>query len=116
MNSIYLMIDEKKTFCLVKVGYTQDIDQRVYSYTTHNPLAECFGYIKTQDRSGRKIEALLRKELKARGYRQVNAIIDNKTTEWFAIDYNDEFYTILIDKSLNAFRATKNHKLHHIEI
>ena len=116
MNSIYLMIDEKRTFCLVKVGYTKDIKDRVHQYTTHNPLVECFGYIKTQQRSGRNIEVLLHKELVARGYKKVNAIIDNKITEWFAVDYNDEFYNILTDKSLNAFKATKNHRIHHIEL
>ena len=110
------MIDEKRTSCLVKVGYTKDINERIDQYTTHNPFVECFGYIKTQNRSGRNIEALLHKELAARGYKKVSAIIDNKITEWFAIEYSDEFYDILKNKSLNAFKATKNHKLHHIEI
>ena len=110
------MIDEKRTFCLIKVGYTKDIKKRVYQYTTHNPFVKCFGYIKTQNRSGRNIEVLLHKELTARGYRQVKANMDSKTTEWFVVDYNDEFYNILTDKSLNAFKATKSHKIHYIKL
>lgn len=110
MNTIYLIKDEKKDFALFKVGFASALRTRLYAYTTHNPLAECISYVKTQEKSGRKVEKMFHDEIISRGYDFAIAKIDGKKTEWFKVDYNDPFYNELIAKGFNAFQCGKNRK------
>jgi hypothetical protein len=104
------MCDEKRNYCLFKVGFTTDLDGRLYAYTSHNPEARCISTVKTQLESGRNIEKLFHKEIQARGYEFVTAIIDGKQTEWFKVPYTDQFFGELSAKGLNAFRCGRNRK------
>lgn len=110
MNVIYLMIDEKKDFALFKVGFTSNLMQRFYSYTTHNPLANCISLVQTQNASKRKVEKLFHEEIKSMGFEFVNAKIDNKKTEWFRVEYNNPMYHKLKKQGLQAFKNGKNRK------
>ena len=110
MNAIYLMRDEKRNFCLYKVGYTQDLDKRVNAYTTHNPLVECISFVFTQKRSKREVEKMFHEEIKSMGYTFITAEIDGKMTEWFKVDYTDPLYEALNNKGLNAFKCGKGRK------
>jgi hypothetical protein len=104
------MIDEKRDFCLFKVGFASSLLARFYQYTTHNPLADCISSIQTMEKSKRAIEDRFHNEIIARGYNFVNAKIDHKRTEWFAISYDDPFYMELKTCGLNAFKCGKNRK------
>ena len=110
MNTLYLMKDEKRHFCLFKVGFTANLNQRLYAYTTANPYAECISTVHTQERSERSIEKTFHDEIIKRGYEIVIASIDNKKTEWFKVEYDDPFYMELTEKGLNAFKCGKNRK------
>lgn len=110
MNTVYLIKDEKRNYCLFKVGFTASLEQRIYAYTTANPEVECISTIHTQAKSNRNIEKTFHNEIIKRGYQFVNANIDNKSTEWFKVEYNDPFYMELIEKGLNAFKCGRNRK------
>ena len=106
-NYLYLMADEKRDYCLFKVGFTTDIKKRMHAYTTHNPEAKCISTVLTKVASGRKVETAFHKEIEKRGYRFVTATIDGKRTEWFSVPYTDTFYNELMSKGLNAFGCGK---------
>jgi hypothetical protein len=110
MNSLYLIKDEKRNYCLFKVGFATDLNTRLYAYTTHNPECQCISTVKTQLASGRNIEKLFHSEIEKRGYEFVTAIIDGKRTEWFKVPYSDPFFGELSAKGLNAFKCGKNRK------
>lgn len=109
-NKTYLMKDEKRDFCLFKVGFATDMKQRIYAYTTHNPMIECISYVNTLAKSEKKIEEQFHDEILKRGYTFINAQIDGKKTEWFKVYYDDPFYNELIEKGLCAFDCGKNRK------
>jgi hypothetical protein len=111
-NITYLMKDEKREFCLFKVGFASNLMSRVYQYTTHNPLNECISYVETMEKSKKKVEEIFHEEIIKRGYTFVNAKIDNKKTEWFKVSYDDPFYTELNEKGLCAFNCGKRRKDH----
>ena len=110
MNYLYLMKDEKRDYCLFKVGFASKLAVRLYAYTTHNPLVNCISTVKTVAKSKREVEHLFHDEVKARGYEFVRATIDGKKTEWFAVAYDDPFYGELNTKGLNAFKCGKRRK------
>lgn len=109
-NTVYLMIDEKRRYALIKIGFTSNLPQRLQAYTTHNPEAECISTIRTQERSGREVEHRYHEELKSKGYIQTIATIDGKRTEWHRIPYSDPFLQELYAKGLTAFKCGKNRK------
>ena len=110
MNYLYLMKDEKRNYCLFKVGFATNLNTRLYAYTTHNPEVQCISTVKTQLSSGRNIEKIFHKEIEKRGYEFVSAMIDNKKTEWFKVPYTDPFFGELSAKGLNAFECGKKRK------
>lgn len=110
MNSIYLMKDEKRNFALFKVGFTTNLDQRIYQYTTHNPLIECISYVNTQERSRRSVETTYHKEILKKGYAFIRATMDDKETEFFKVYYDDPFYKELCSKGLKAFECGRSRK------
>lgn len=112
MNNIYLMKDEKRDYCLFKVGFASDLRIRLYAYTTHNPMVNCISTVKTMEKSKRAVEHQFHEEVRHMGYEFVTATIDGKKTEWFAVGYNDPFYAELCTKGLNAFKCGKNRKNH----
>ena len=110
MNSLYLMVDEKRTHALVKPGFASNLEQRIYAYTTHNPEVRCISTIRTQAKSKRNVEKMFHSEIVAMGYEFITATIDGKKTEWFKISYDDPFFAELLEKGLNAFKCGKNRK------
>lgn len=62
--------------CLFKVGFTDDLSQRLYQYTDHNPLTTVLG---TRE-GGRKEEAAFHLVLKNEGYKA------RYLSEWFVGD------------------------------
>ena len=110
MNNIYLMKDEKRDYCLFKVGFASDLKVRLYAYTTHNPLVDCISTIQTMEKSKKTVEKKFHEEIKSMGYEFVTATIDRKKTEWFAVSYDDPFYGELSTKGLNAFKCGKVRK------
>ena len=95
MNEIYLMKDEKRNCVLFKAGFAKKLDDRIYQYTTHNPMCECISHVKTRESSRHKVEKMFHEEIARRGYEFIDAVIDGKHTEWFKVEYNDPFYTEL---------------------
>lgn len=110
MNNLYLMLDEKRNYALVKAGFAKDLKTRLYAYTTHNPEVRCISTVRTMEKSGRNIEKMFHNEIVARGYDFVVATIDGKRTEWFKVSYDDPFYEELLVKGLNAFKCGKDRK------
>ena len=110
MNTIYMMMDEKRHFALVKIGFTSNLESRIYQYTTHNPLIECISVVNTMEKSKRKVEKMFHEEVEKMGLEFVTAVIDGKTTEWFKVDYNSQLYTDIREKGLNAFKSGKSRK------
>ena len=110
MNHLYLMKDEKRNFCLCKVGFAKNMEKRVEQYTTHNPSVECISTVRTMEKSKHQIEKLFHEEIIARGYEFVVANIDGKKTEWFKINYDDPFFAELEEKGLNAFKCGRTRK------
>lgn len=110
MNSIYLMLDEKKDVALFKVGFASNLFRRMPQYSTHNARAQCIDYVKTQIKSKRQVEKKFHMEIKARGYSFCKSPITGSYTEWFEVPYNDPFYAALKSKGLNAFRCGKYRK------
>lgn len=109
-NIVYLMKDEKRDCCLFKVGFAKNLSSRVYQYTTHNPFNECISYVETMNKSKRNVEEMFHNEIIKKGYSFVNAKIDNKSTEWFQVSYDDPFYTELNEKGLCAFDCGRRRK------
>lgn len=110
MNTIYLMLDEKKDFALFKVGFASNLFNRMPQYATHNAGTECIDYVKTQLKSKRHVEKKFHMEVKAQGYSFYKSPITGSYTEWFQVSYNDPFYTALKIKGLNAFQCGKYRK------
>ena len=104
------MKDEKRKYCLFKVGFAKNLKKRVDQYTTHNPEVECISFLQTMEKTGRKLEKTFHEEIKQMGYEFVTAVIDGKTTEWFKVSYDDKFYNELCAKGLSAFKSGKNRK------
>ena len=111
MNKLYLLLDEKKFYALVKVGFTKDFDKRKGGYLTANPEAQLVDLVATQERTGRAIEKLFHKELEKRGYLRANGNIEKiKRSEWFRIPYTDPFLQEIQAKGFRAFTNGKNRK------
>lgn len=110
MNKIYMMLDEKKDFALVKIGFASNLMIRVYQYTTHNPLTECISVIDTMAKSKRNVEKMFHEEIEKMGLEFVKAKIDGKKTEWFKVEYDSQLYKDIKTKGLNAFKCGKNRK------
>lgn len=110
MNKLYLMKDEKRNYCLFKVGFAKDLQKRVYQYTTHNPAVECISFLQTMEKTGRTLEKTFHEEIEKMGYEFISATIDGKQTEWFKVSYEDKFFDDLCEKGLNAFKSGKNRK------
>lgn len=115
MNTIYLMLDEKKDFALFKVGFAGTLMTRLYAYTTHNPLCNCISYVHTMEKSKRTVENAFHNEIVKKGYNFINATMDDKKTEWFKVEYNDPFYSELKEKGLSAFQCGKTRKCYTLQ-
>ena len=53
---------------------------------------------------------MIHQEIRSKGYKFITARIDGKTTEFFKVSYDDNFYKELNEKGLNAFKLAKNRK------
>lgn len=110
MNQIYLIKDEKKDYCLFKIGFTRDLIGRVNSYAGYIPTFQLVSAVSTMAKSKMKIEKAFHQEVEKLGYKFINARINFRKTEWFAVSYNDPFYNELNSKGLKAFATGKNRK------
>lgn len=111
MANIYLMLDEKKDYATFKVGYASNLAQRFIAYVTCNCDAQCISVVATQKRSKHKLETCFHDEIIKRGYKfQYSKLMPERKTEWFAVEYNDPFYTELKEKGLLAFNIGKGRK------
>lgn len=109
-NNIYLLIDEKKEYTNIKVGFTGNFFQRVIAYGTANPDTHCISRVETYRKTGRELEKAIHAELTGRGYTRKYSRLTGSKTEWFEIKNNDPFLTELIGKGLLAFTACKGRK------
>lgn len=107
MNYVYLLKDEKRDYCLFKVGFTKDIEKRMKTYATYNPTTQLINYCQTKEISKCKIEKAFQKEVNKKGFAFVLSNM-HTLTEWFAVPYNSEFYNELCTKGLGAFKNGKN--------
>lgn len=110
MNTIYLMMDEKRNHALVKPGFASDLASRMKAYTTHNPEVRCISYIKTMEKSKHSVEGMFHKELMEMGYERIVGVMNGIKTEWFKISYDDPFYSALCEMGLCAFKCGKRRK------
>lgn len=92
MPYIYLLKDEHKDYCLFKIGYAVNIENRMKQYSTHNPTTEC---IDTMEVVNAKTEKLYQNYITSLGYSFLFSKVSNGKTEWFKIDYNDPNYNRL---------------------
>lgn len=116
MNTVYLIIDEKKGVCLAKVGCTADLQTRLQAYKTHNPMAEVVSIQNTQERTCRRIEDAYHAEFRTLGFYSVGLPPKRgRMSEWFIIPYDSEFYNELKTKGLDAFKASKGRKTYNLK-
>lgn len=109
-NNIYLMVDEKKEYTNIKVGFTGNFFQRVIAYGTVSPDTYCLSRVETYRKTGRELEKAIHAELASRGYSRKYSRLTGSKTEWFAIANRDEFLTEIMEKGLLAFDACKGRK------
>ena len=93
---LYLLIDEKKDFALLKIGYTEDLNKREQAYKTANPLIKKVAYMK---RLGREAEKEFQLELGLLGFNRIDK------TEWYKVPHGVADF--IANYGFNAF-ATKN--------
>lgn len=115
MTTTYLMKDEKRDFCLFKIGFASQLQTRIYAYTTHNPLTECICFMKSRETSKRSLEKAFHSEIETLGFEFVNATIDGKKTEWFKVEYNHPMYKELCNKGLSALKSGKGHRCYTLQ-
>ena len=104
MNTIYLLLDEKKDFACIKIGFTTNFKKRMHDYKGYTPFTECISIQHTQERSKRKIETLYHEELVKMGYKFI------RDTEWMKIEYTDDLYQQVKAKGLAVFKASQGRK------
>lgn len=76
---LYLMKDCRGTKTLVKVGITKNLQKRMDSYHTHNPLAKCIQVASVTQNEDKLAEAAIHNYYESLGYTQI------KNTEWYEI-------------------------------
>lgn len=108
MNTIYLLLDEKKDFACVKIGFTAKLENRLYAYEGYTPFTQCISIQHTQKRSKRLIETLYHKELEKKGY----AFVGKQKREWVVVQYDDPLYTAIKEKGLGAFKSSQGRKVY----
>ena len=93
MNMLYMMFD--KNNCMVKIGYTSNIEGRKRYYKTHNPSAEmrwkCSGET-TQEKKAREDLAQIANTRVGR-------------TEWFEV--SDSVYEMLYQSGFECINSRK---------
>lgn len=109
-NNIYLMVDEKKDYTNIKVGFTGNFFQRVIAYGTVSPDTYCLSRVETYRKTGRELERAIHAELTSRGYTRKYSRLTGSKTEWVAIPNDDSFLTEIMEKGLLAFDACKGRK------
>ena len=85
-----------------KIGFTNNLEQRLKAYITANPTIEIVETIQTYRKTKRALETSLHNALKALGYEFKSTY--GVETEWFAVDKSRKF-------SLEQFKETKNRKI-----
>lgn len=110
MGYVYLLKDEKRDFCFFKVGFASDLAVRFRCYGTHNAGVVALDFIKTQRKTKHQVELMFHNEIAKMGYGFANSAIDNKRTEWFAVNYSDPMYTALCTQGLQAFKTGRGRK------
>lgn len=76
---LYLIKDSRGAKTLVKVGITKDLQKRMNTYKTHNPLAKCIEIANIADGFDSIAEGAIHSYYKRLGYTQV------KNTEWYEV-------------------------------
>ena len=104
------MMDEKREYALFKVGYSTDIDKRMYSYTTASPEMRCIDRVETYAKTHTELDKQIKTELRQRGFLRTASAIDGKLTEWFRVPYDSDFYQELTTKGLRTFKACDKRK------
>jgi hypothetical protein len=93
----------------VKIGYTQNIFNRLPIYYTHNPFIKILGTIQVYQKTKHKLETLIHNEIIEQGFEFVK--ICGIRTEWFIVDTETEFYKTLITNGPCAiFKSCKGRK------
>lgn len=108
MKCIYLIID--KNNALVKIGYTSNLTQRIYQYTTANPKAYIRDYCKIYEKTGRSLEKQAQAELRRLGGIPVIATMDGKITEWYDLENNPMVLQGLLTDGLQALTICQGRK------
>ena len=108
MNAIYLIIDKGKM--MVKVGFTKNLQQRVYAYSTANPKAFIRDYCLTYSKTGTTLEQAARKELAKLGGQRLYSVIDGKRTEWFDFENCPKVFQMIIENGLSCLNSCRDRK------
>lgn len=107
MNYVYLLKDEKRNYCLFKIGFTKDLEKRLKAYATYNPTVELINFCQTKAIRKHATEKAFHKEVEEKGYGFVSSAFKIRT-EWFVVPYDSELYNELSTKGLSAFKNGKN--------
>ena len=76
---LYLMKDSRGSKLLVKVGVTKNLQKRMDTYRTHNPLAKCIEMASVATGEDKLAEAAIHDYYESIGYTQI------KNTEWYEV-------------------------------
>lgn len=108
MNTIYLIVDKGNK--MAKIGFTSNLEQRIYAYTTANPKAYIRDYCLTHQKTGLDLERKAQHEMAKRGGRRLYASMDGKKTEWFDFEHQPEFFNNLLKNGLQALTTCRGRK------
>lgn len=74
---LYLIMDARGKDTLIKVGKCKNLNDRLNSYRTHNPLAKLVATLETKEIEDNILENICHSMFKTMGYKQVGK------TEWY---------------------------------
>lgn len=107
---IYLLIDYKRDYAAVKIGYTANILTRFMQYDCHNSDVICVDTMQTYRKTKHSLELAVNAEMARRGYARMRGQLTGKVTEWYKIDYTDAFLSQLETQGLQVFAACNGRK------
>lgn len=101
---------EFRTAAMFKVGFTDDLENRMTPYRTHNPGMELVSVLKTYAKTARNLENDIHNELREMGFAIKRGRNSKGASDWFSVDYDSDLYNRLNTEGLLFFKVCKGRK------
>ena len=103
VGSVYMNPYTKEEYYWIKVGKSTDIESRILTYKTHNPMIWVNDTLEVGTEYLDKMEKLCHRQLKL-----ISSEVADNTKEWFLV--SRETYLEICEKGWDYFEAVKNYK------